>query len=401
MLHQILTFQDLVAPLDRRVFLRDYYRKRHLHLPGGARRFDAVFGWDALNRLLASPTLWDYPALHLARNGEAIPQDVYCYRGKSRDRTPVNRPDIPKVRALLSHNASMVLGFAEYLTPEFSSITRTLETVLGGETTAAVFHSYRDVQGYPVHYDIQNVFALQFAGEKVWRIYENRYPNAAAVKGADPSDRPQGEHGQRKGALLDEVLLTPGDVLYLPHGQYHEALSVTDASLHVSFGVIHDVVTYFLTQLIEDLAQDPFYREHLPHFDDVDGQQQFLHAAGARLKGFFDSPEMADQFRDYLKTKAFERDWQFQLPDTRSPKRYRVCWNRGRFRETGVGTVFDIDNRSVSLQRPAAPILSWLQHRDYFLADELTKLGHDLPASAVEDALSVLETGGVIQSMGA
>ena len=37
-----------------------------------------------------------------------------------------------------------------------------------------------------------------------------------------------------KGRVAEEILMRPGDLLYLPRGQFHDALASTDASIHVT-----------------------------------------------------------------------------------------------------------------------------------------------------------------------
>ena len=83
--------------------------------------------------------------------------------------------------------------------------------------------------------------------------------------------------------MAEEVTLTPGDLLYLPHGQYHDALSSSEASMHVSFGTIHLVAHDFLQALVKDLPKDPLFRAHLPAVDDLAGHGPYLERIAERL----------------------------------------------------------------------------------------------------------------------
>ena len=65
------------------------------------------------------------------------------------------------------------------------------------------------------------------------------------------------EHHERaKGALLMELEMTPGDVLYLPRGQYHDALASDGASLHLSFGIGRATVLDFVSVLSQSSPLD-------------------------------------------------------------------------------------------------------------------------------------------------
>ena len=59
---------------------------------------------------------------------------------------------------------------------------------------------------------------------------------------------PRERHEQLKGELWREVRLKPGDLLYLPRGQYHYALADDGACVHIALGVTYpigmDVVSY-------------------------------------------------------------------------------------------------------------------------------------------------------------
>ena len=92
-------------------------------------------------------------------------------------------------------------------------------------------------QAFGPHCDKHDVFAIHFEGEKIWNIYENIEKN--------PINHPifkfdSEERIRRAGKLIDQVTLKPGDLLYLPRGQYHDALASKNGAVHIAFGL-----TYF------------------------------------------------------------------------------------------------------------------------------------------------------------
>jgi ribosomal protein L16 Arg81 hydroxylase len=61
-----------------------------------------------------------------------------------------------------------------------------------------------------------------------------------------------------------EQPMKPGDVLYLPRGQYHDALATSGASLHVTFSVV-PVRGLALFNILERIAlADSRFRDDLP-----------------------------------------------------------------------------------------------------------------------------------------
>ncbi len=93
----------------------------------------------------------------------------------------------------------------------------------------------RQSQGFNDHYDVHDVFVMQVAGEKQWRI---RPPVHVWPTRDQPwtNYREQVEAATAEAPLLD-VILRPGDCLYLPRGFLHSATATEEVSAHVTLGV--------------------------------------------------------------------------------------------------------------------------------------------------------------------
>jgi hypothetical protein len=113
---------------------------------------------------------------------------------------------------------------------------------------------------------VHDVFVLQVAGEKHWRIHEpvlrdplrtqpwaDRAAEVAAAAERDP--------------VVDAVL-RPGDALYLPRGFLHSATALGEISAHLTIGV-HPVTRWAAAESALDLvrtlaSEDPELRGSLP-----------------------------------------------------------------------------------------------------------------------------------------
>ncbi|MDO5501929.1 MAG: cupin domain-containing protein [Actinomycetia bacterium] len=89
--------------------------------------------------------------------------------------------------------------------------------------------------GFSDHYDIHDVFVIQIEGEKRWRIREPVWPLPLR-------DQPWDQHAGAVAAAaneepLEEFVMTPGDVLYLPRGYLHSATALGEVSIHLTIGV--------------------------------------------------------------------------------------------------------------------------------------------------------------------
>jgi ribosomal protein L16 Arg81 hydroxylase len=117
-------------------------------------------------------------------------------------------------------------------------------------------------KGFDAHYDVHDVFVLQLAGRKHWRIHE-------PVLSSPLRDQPWNE---RKAAIDARLVETPaidteltcGDSLYLPRGYIHAAASLGEVSAHLTVGV-HPVTRWTLVErVLAALPDDIALRRSLP-----------------------------------------------------------------------------------------------------------------------------------------
>ena len=98
---------------------------------------------------------------------------------------------------------------------------------------------------------------MHVMGEKTWTVFQGRaeYP----IKHPAFEGWPRERHDQLKGELWREVRLRPGDLLYLPRGQYHYALADDGPCVHVAWGVTYpigmDVVSYAFERMVGECGR--------------------------------------------------------------------------------------------------------------------------------------------------
>ncbi len=109
-------------------------------------------------------------------------------------------------------------------------------------------------QGFAIHYDPHDVFVLQLAGRKSWRLYRRHVPFPTAPP-VDPIP------AEQAGPPVRELVLSPGDLLYLPRGVLHEARTDGEPSLHLTLSM--EVVTW-RDLFAELLAADGRFGQGLP-----------------------------------------------------------------------------------------------------------------------------------------
>jgi ribosomal protein L16 Arg81 hydroxylase len=119
---------------------------------------------------------------------------------------------------------------------------------------------------------------VQIEGEKTWRIYE------PVVELPIESQPFSAEQHKDKLRLHREVLMQPGDTLYIPGGFPHEAVSHGSRTLHVTFAALTMRVVDLLEHMLALAAtQDVELRRTLPpgwHRDPQVGERLFASLAG-------------------------------------------------------------------------------------------------------------------------
>ena len=186
---------------------------------------------------------------------------------------------------------------------------------------ANVYCSFKGVQAFQTHFDLHDVFAVQAEGEKLWRVYESRAD--APVLPLPPGDEIEKWLTESRGRLLFEVNMRPGDILYLPRGQYHDALTGSQASLHVTFGVSPATGLSLFKLLETAVTQESAFRAYLPDARKEAELRERLGALADRIKAVMTSPAFAidvlNHQRDLGRAPA-----NYELPAQARPSWYSV-----------------------------------------------------------------------------
>ncbi len=106
-------------------------------------------------------------------------------------------------------------------------LCRALQAALHHPVGANLYLTPARAQGFLPHADTHDVFVLQLHGSKEWHVSS---PSAELPL-------PRRQHQRLKLPDSQTFRLAPGDVLYLPRGFPHEAVTGGSSSLHLTVGV--------------------------------------------------------------------------------------------------------------------------------------------------------------------
>ena len=172
-----------------------------------------------------------------------------------------------RVLELFLDGHTVVLQGLHRLWPPLIEFAGALTTELGHPVQVNAYITPASSQGFSAHYDVHDVFVLQVAGEKRWRISEPVHP--APLRDQPWTDRRAEVAARAQEEPVLDTVLTPGDALYLPRGYLHAAEALGGVSCHLTIGV-HPVTRHaVLETLLGIVADEPELRTSLPMGIDV------------------------------------------------------------------------------------------------------------------------------------
>jgi len=214
-------FESVVSPLGAGVFLKDYWLKTLVHIPGQPGRFTDLLGWDELNAILEQHRLTP-PRLKLYRDGQPIDPAHYL--------TPamfgVPRLDAGGLATALAQGASLILDDVQELAPRVRALMTGFQEALHTDAFANLYAGWHRQKAFHVHWDAQEAMVLQLCGRKHWKVYgpTRLHPLKNDIEAPPPPSAPPAWEG----------ILADGDALYIPRGWWHEAFPLDEPSLHLT-----------------------------------------------------------------------------------------------------------------------------------------------------------------------
>ena len=254
----------LLAPIGLDAFLERHWERAPLHLAAHA---EPLLDHEALLRALTS--LAEPPDGFMAFP-EHLDRDRDRDRGSDPDRPAIDERDMIRDPSLLEAYVEaghpIVWSRARGVFPRVDAMCATLSEAFGAHVWPNVYATGDAGTPFEMHFDCHEVLAVQCQGDKAWTISEVRVdrPLDAAEMEAVVRATIRARRAEAEARPLLCFTASPGDVVYIPRGQFHNAKAAGGRSLHVTFGLRllsgHDVAT----ALARLAMADPDLREYLP-----------------------------------------------------------------------------------------------------------------------------------------
>jgi len=244
------------------VFASEHWDRRPLFTRAAAlpRRFDDLFTAEAVDELVTHRGLRT-PFVRMAREGTVLDPGRYTAPG-GLGAEIADQVSADKVLDEFSGGATLVLQGLHRTWPPLADFTRQLILDLGHPAQVNAYITPASARGFDPHYDVHDVFVIQIAGEKHWRIHPPVHPQP--LRDQPWSDHRRAVELQAQGEPAIDEVFRRGDVLYLPRGWIHSATALGGTSIHLTIGVAaltrHDV----LREAVAQAAAETSLRGALP-----------------------------------------------------------------------------------------------------------------------------------------
>lgn len=254
------SLEDLIAPLSEAEFLQ-HLQARKLKLLRGAHpdRFRPLLDWPALQAMIVRgehPT--SLVEFCLARDSVLVPPERWLARDPERN---TNVVDLRKLIGFMNEGFSLVLQPMDGHVPQLASLCDSIRARVGEHVKAGVIVTHGRGGAFKLHYDPEDLLILQVEGTKRWRICGPPVTNPVAGM---PMLPPPPE----EAPIFDDVL-RPGDVLFVPGGNWHRCIGGVGRSLHLTIFLTPPTGWHAVKALTSALLADELLAKPLTRLDET------------------------------------------------------------------------------------------------------------------------------------
>ena len=278
-------FSELLSqPLD--TFLTKTLGRDLLHVPGDPSRFAELFGWEVLNHILMTQRL-ETARVHVVRDGGVIPHAkfsepvplLFPNGGPRRLRTDL-------IAEHLGNGDTLIFDSVEEVHLPLREFAQSLERMLRGFVQINVYVSAGTSHGFTMHWDDHEIFVLQIAGRKNWRVYGP----TLEVPILEIADQPKPEGRE---PVFDKNIQA-GDMLYLPRGWWHEARAIGEPTIHLSVSCRQPSALELARRMLDTAAgTDERLRENVPLYATGQEREEWSATIAGILRDVFPAEKVA------------------------------------------------------------------------------------------------------------
>ncbi|MBR9971058.1 cupin domain-containing protein [Magnetospirillum sulfuroxidans] len=369
-----LSFQDLIAPLGLDQFMATYYEKKELRIQrNDPQFFSTLLTLDDIDHHLTHVG-HNYPSVNVANALDSVPKEAFTFSDGRIDKT--------RLYELYSQGCTIVMRHMHRTVPALARLCRSAEQVFSCEFQTNVYFTPPGAQGFKIHYDTHDIFALQVLGKKRWRIYGTPRELPLARQDFNPTkDSP--------GDLSAEFDHNAGDVYYFPRGLVHDAVTSAEPSIHITLGMLSQTWTeLMLESLLAVCHENVEFRHNLPigalaEAPDLAAMETTFRQLVSRFADKARFEDILERFRDAFITSRQPLNWgrsrdHLLLPELNAdtvvgPRPELVC----HLRETADQIVLHVHTAEIAFPAAVAAALTYSLGTPSFTVRDMPGLADD------------------------
>ncbi|MFE2970140.1 cupin domain-containing protein [Streptomyces sp. NPDC059340] len=283
-----MTIVSIAERLGQDEFLARSLHRDYRHVTQAVDAPGSLVSFDVLNELIASHRL-EPPRLRLSADGEVLPQHRYTVPVTTRRHTVWQRTHPAELHQCLSGGASLAIDAIDELHEPVADLAQHLESWLRTRIQVNAYASWTPTEGFGIHWDDHDVIVVQVEGAKRWRLYGPTRQAPMHHDVAFPEPPPE--------TPVADVVLNPGDVLYLPRGWWHAVTADQGtASLHLTCGLGPHTGAHLIGWLSERLRTHGLVRADLPLHACPGAQEAYVESLRKLLMDALDEPDLIGRF---------------------------------------------------------------------------------------------------------
>ena len=200
-----VTFKDILDPVSPDTFFKEYWGKKHLIIRRN--KFKDLFNFEDLNNYLNQYP--DIKGLQILNYDNKDTRWCLDKVKKKQLNHGVHQPMLSKdqVYKLWLQGKTFVIPLMEYQKKSLVDICFAIEQYFGTGQANVYASPKANSKSFPAHADSTENFLFHTEGKTKWTIYKE-------FKGEKPK------------TILEQFILEPGDLLYIPTHQYHEVNTI-------------------------------------------------------------------------------------------------------------------------------------------------------------------------------
>ena len=372
-------------------FFSNNFGKQYLYNKDFLQNTSSIMSLDILNEVLSMSSNWNNHNFVMMLDKERIKYNEYSSLSLEAS-GQFMRPDPEKVQNWVSKGASIILNDIDKANSGLINISNQLQDITNGRCQGNLYFSMQSRQAFGPHCDVHDVFAIHFEGEKVWNIYENIENN--------PINHPLFKYSpeeriKKAGRMIDQITLKPGDLLYLPRGQYHDALASKSGSIHIAFGLTYFKPIDLMAIMWEKLILSDFMRKDFNINSTKENLKINLKTLSKELEKIIDNDQTKEVLFDSI------QKWPYKIKNyslnhiVLEGRKYKVSKSI-KIEKNGLQTYLTNGKDKVMIPKDYLDLTKFILKQEFITFNSVKSNFTNLPENILKEAIENLENMKVI-----